>query len=138
IIGGLIGGIISIIPFALILIKGHAVFHAGFVNLLCFLLLCGSFGGTINGLVVGLTNGGIACLQHFTLRFLLWRSKCLPWNYPHFLYYAAEHLLLCKVGGGYIFLHRLLLDYFADLEAGPTFDKSAESRQATLPPAMFS
>jgi len=33
-----------------------------------------------------------------------------------FLDEAAERLLLRKVGGGYIFVHRLLLDYFASLE----------------------
>lgn len=30
-----------------------------------------------------------------------------------FLDYAAERILLRKVGGGYILLHRLMLDYFA-------------------------
>jgi hypothetical protein len=33
-----------------------------------------------------------------------------------FLDEAAERLLLRKVGGGYIFVHRLLLEYFASLE----------------------
>ena len=28
--------------------------------------------------------------------------------------YAADHVLLRKVGGGYVFLHRTLLDHFAD------------------------
>ena len=36
----------------------------------------------------------------------------MPWNYPRFLDYAAERILLRKVGGGYIFTHRLLLEYF--------------------------
>ncbi|MBV9258983.1 MAG: TIR domain-containing protein [Ktedonobacteraceae bacterium] len=60
--------------------------------------------------------GGLACIQHFVLRFLLWRSGQLPWNLPRFLDYAAERILLRKVGGGYIFIHRLLLDYFASLD----------------------
>jgi hypothetical protein len=33
----------------------------------------------------------------------------MPWNYPRFLDYAAERILLRKVEGGYIFIHRLLL-----------------------------
>jgi hypothetical protein len=37
-------------------------------------------------------------------------------NYPPFLDYAAERILLRKAGGGYIFVHRLLLEYFASLE----------------------
>jgi hypothetical protein len=32
-----------------------------------------------------------------------------------FLDYATECILLRKVGGGYIFIHRLLQDYFAAL-----------------------
>ena len=48
--------------------------------------------------------------------FLLWHSGQLPWNLPRFLDYAAERILLRKVGGGYIFIHRLLLDYFASLD----------------------
>ena len=31
--------------------------------------------------------------------------------------FAAERILLRKVGGGYIFVHRLLLDYFVSLDA---------------------
>jgi len=29
---------------------------------------------------------------------------------------ATERLLLRRVGGSYIFVHRMLLDYFAELE----------------------
>ncbi len=60
--------------------------------------------------------GGLACIQHIVMRFLLWRSGQLPWNLPRFLDYAAERILLRKVGGGYIFIHRLLLEYFAFLD----------------------
>jgi hypothetical protein len=31
----------------------------------------------------------------------------------------AYRLLLRKVGGGYIFVHRLLLEYFASLDTAP-------------------
>jgi hypothetical protein len=75
--------------------------------------------GLAVGLVLGLRNGGEACIQHCILRFLLWRTKCLPWNYPRFLDYAAERILLRKVGGGYIFTHRLLLEYFASSPESP-------------------
>ena len=69
--------------------------------------------GISTGLISGLRGGGIACLEHLALRLLLWESKSIPWNYPRFLDYAAERILLRKVGGGYIFIHRLLLEYFA-------------------------
>ena len=44
-----------------------------------------------------------------------WREHCLnPWNYDRFLDYAADRTILRKVGG-YIFIHRLLLDHFAKM-----------------------
>ena len=79
-------------------------------------LIYGLVFGLALGLFIGFRNGGIACLLHLTLRFLLWRDGCLPWNYSHFLDYAAERILLRKIGGGYIFIHRMLLDYFAELD----------------------
>jgi hypothetical protein len=39
-----------------------------------------------------------------------------PLNYIRFLNYAVERVFLRKVGGGYIFTHRLLMEYFATLE----------------------
>jgi hypothetical protein len=83
--------------------------------------------GIAIGAVVALRNGGLACLQHVLLRWLLWRSGSIPPNYPHFLDYATERILLRKTGGGYIFIHRLLLEYFAALEPSdqkaPPFSK---------------
>src|SRR5262249_5903876 len=67
------------------------------------------------GLLHGLLNGGLAFLEHWTLRLLLWHTGSLPWNYPRFLDYAAERILLRKVGGGYTFIHQELLEYFASL-----------------------
>ncbi len=71
------------------------------------------------GLFVGLSLGGLACIRHMILRWLLWRLKSIPRNYPQFLDYAAERIFLRKVGGGYIFIHGLLLDYFSSLNAVP-------------------
>lgn len=79
-------------------------------------LVYGIVSGIVLGLFIGLRNGGTACILHLTLRFLLWRDGSLPWNYAHFLDYAAERILLRKIGGGYIFIHRMLLDYFAELD----------------------
>lgn len=71
--------------------------------------------GAILSLAAGLYCGGAAYVQHFILRFLLWCARYAPFHYPHFLDYAAERILLRKVGGGYIFIHRSLLEYFASL-----------------------
>ena len=47
------------------------------------------------------------------------REHCLnPCNYDRFLNYAAERIFLRKVGGGYIFIHHLLLEHFARLARG--------------------
>jgi hypothetical protein len=71
------------------------------------------FYALLGGLIGGLIGGGNACLRHFALRFTLHRLGYAPWNYAHFLDYATERLFLQKVGGGYIFVHRTLLEYFA-------------------------
>jgi len=70
--------------------------------------------GLIVGLICGSLNGGIACIKHACLRILIWR-RYGPLNYPHFLDYAVERILLRKVGGGYIFVHHMLMEYFATL-----------------------
>ncbi len=67
------------------------------------------------GLIFGLVGGGLAYLQHYGLRFLLWRSGAMPWRYVRFLKETTERILLQRVGGGYRFIHPLFLDYFASL-----------------------
>jgi hypothetical protein len=85
-----------------------------------YLLYIGWNAALTSGLLGGLLAGGSAWLQHYTLRTLLWWKKLIPSDYIDFLDYAADHLLLRKVGGGYIFVHRLLLDYFASLKTKET------------------
>jgi Effector-associated domain 10/NACHT domain len=60
------------------------------------------------------TGGGRACSQHLALRIILWKEG-LPWNFARFLNYCVERRLLLRVGGSYRFLHRELLDHFAQL-----------------------
>ncbi len=57
-------------------------------------------------------GGGMAWLQHFSLRIVLW-LKGLPWDLARFLKYCEERKLIQSVGGRYRFLHRELLDHFA-------------------------
>ncbi len=73
-------------------------------------LLAGLIGGSTAGLIWG---GGLPFIQHFALRFVLYRNGYLPWNLVRFLDYAAERIFLRKVGGGYIFVHRTLMEHFA-------------------------
>ncbi len=57
--------------------------------------------------------GGLLRLRHYVLRLVLWLTRSAPLNYVRFLDASADRLFLHKVGGGYIFTHRLLLEYFA-------------------------
>jgi NACHT domain len=71
--------------------------------------------GFIGALYGTLYYGGTSCIQHFFLRFILWYKNHIPWNYARFLDYASEKLFMQKVGGGYIFVHRMLLEHFAQM-----------------------
>jgi len=67
--------------------------------------------------LIFLGYGGLDVIYHYSLRFLLILQHCTPRRYAHFLDYAADRIFLQKVGGGYyIFIHRLLLEYFASLD----------------------
>jgi hypothetical protein len=83
--------------------------------------------GLAFGLLGGLISGGLFALKHLVLRLFLWKNGSAPLGYVAFLAQARELLFLRQVGGGYIFVHRLLRDYFASL---------SESREElTVPPA---
>ncbi len=61
-------------------------------------------------------SGGWGVLRHFALRRLLYRRHVFPWHAQAFLDNATACILLQRVGGGYSFIHRLLLEYFANLD----------------------
>lgn len=102
-------------------------------------LLTGTLVGTVIGIVVGAVAGrrrvstyrehlfllsivlvlsGRAILQSYLVRLLLARAGLTPLRYAAFLDHAADRVLLRRVGGGWVFVHRLLLDYFAGLAPG--------------------
>ncbi len=64
--------------------------------------------------------GGTTLIKHIALRFLLAYNSILPIRLISFLDAMAERIILRKVGGGYIFIHRYLLEYFAGLEDNTT------------------
>jgi hypothetical protein len=78
-------------------------------------LLGGLLGGTLGGLFIRLLPGLNSFVKHFILRCLLSWQGNLPWNLVPFLDEAAERLLLRKASRSYIFVHRLLLEYFVSL-----------------------
>lgn len=72
------------------------------------------FLGLLLVLLLGLLGGWRPVVQHIVLRIFLSTEGVIPrWRYDRFLNYCAEAGLLRKVGGGYIFRHRLLLEHFA-------------------------
>jgi hypothetical protein len=76
---------------------------------------CGLISGLFVGLIGGSQQGGSAVIKHYSLRLILWLNGKTPLNFIKFLDQCAKLIFLKKVGGGYIFVHRMLLDYFADL-----------------------
>jgi uncharacterized membrane protein len=107
-------------------------FRRGLIVALIISLFAGVLLGMIYGLTLGLVTGlfymivgmlvgvlacgGLSCFRHFILRFLLYRLNYTPWNYARFLDNAANHLFMQKVGGSYIFVHRMLMEHFAKME----------------------
>jgi hypothetical protein len=130
--GGLINGLIgSEIGTKTIPNQGiHiTVMNAGIIGLITWLiagiilviyqnikLTEGLFLGLFFGLIAVIFGGGKACIQHLTLRLILYAHGYMPWNYARFLDYATDRIFLQKVGGGYIFIHRLLLEHFAQMK----------------------
>jgi DNA polymerase III delta prime subunit len=78
------------------------------------------------GMSCSLCLGGFGVLQHYTLRWILSQSGRVPFRCHNFLEQSVKLLFLQRVGGGYIFIHRLLMDYFAArfaaTGAAPTHD----------------
>ena len=77
----------------------------------------GLVAGALGGLCIGLWYGGLDVIQHYIVRILLWWTGAMPRDYARFLDYTAEELTFVqKVGGGYIFVHRYLLEHFAAMD----------------------
>ncbi len=91
--------------------------------------------GLIFGLVFWLIEGGFAFIQHFILRLILYHNGYIPWNLIPFLDYCVERIFLRKVGGGYIFIHRHLMEYFASLTSEDIERLSTEIEPKKVQPA---
>ena len=114
----------SVVSICLILGLGFG-FGFGLSEVLIFELSAGQYGDVINGLHFGLKvgisagmfavmfYGGEFLIKHFISRWFLYHKGYLPWNLISFLEYAAERIFLRQVGGGYIFIHRMLMEHFA-------------------------
>jgi serine/threonine protein kinase len=117
-IGGAIIGSIGILTSLLILWLIWLIDRVSY-DLNSFALSFGPPVGINGALLICILTGGLAIWRHYVIRWLLWRSHTLPWKAPQFLDDATARFLLRRVGGGYSFAHRLLLDHLADTEATP-------------------
>lgn len=109
----IISGVVA--PTLGLLVGGVAGLLAGYISSPSYGWLAGLVAGLVSCLAIALYPG-LACIQHFMLRLLLYRSGAIPWNYARFLNYATSRLLLQRWGGRYQFRHDLLQDHFAQLQ----------------------
>lgn len=122
IIGGLIIGSIGLIIELIIRPAGDLIdvlfYYQPSVELIDRLiayLIEGLRLGMFLALIGALWYGGLDVIQHYTLRLILIIQGHAPANYARFLDYAVDRIFLQKVGGGYRFIHRLLLEHFAEM-----------------------
>ncbi len=112
---GVVCGLSVAVIFSLIPLMAHVTSDSKFVSV--FPLKVAMILGLMSALIAGSWFGGLDVLNHYLLRWLLYLFGLAPLNYVHFLDYAAKDLnFLQKVGGGYIFIHRILLEHFASME----------------------
>ena len=71
--------------------------------------------GFVTGSVFGLIYGGLGVLMHYSLRLTLFFSRTMPLQLVPFLDHCVDLIFLRRVGGGYIFVHRLLMEHFAEM-----------------------
>jgi hypothetical protein len=71
------------------------------------------------GGLAGAVFGGTYLIKHYALRFVLSQFNVLPWRLFSFLDSAVKLIFLRRVGGNYIFVHRLLMEHFAEMEIQP-------------------
>lgn len=112
VIGVLMGG------FGLLILPVAASIEVG-VRLV--LLVPGLLLALVLGLSFGIENGGRAVIEHYTLRWLLFREGVLPFrDLFSWLDYCVDSLFLSRAGGGYRFVHGLLMEHFAEKYKKPT------------------
>jgi hypothetical protein len=70
---------------------------------------------TILGPLLLLMYGWDAVIKHYVLRIILSKNGNIPWKLIPFLNHCVDLIFLRRVGGGYIFIHRLLMEHFADM-----------------------
>jgi hypothetical protein len=100
---------ITFVSYLFVTLISHFVLRSDFVESLSLAAIFSIYFGFYKG-------GGFPVVQHAVLRFLLCRQGHIPHNYAQFLRYTTERRLTQQIGGRFRFIHRELLDHFADME----------------------
>lgn len=108
-VGSLAGLVILITSFSLSIMQDFE--GTDRTNAKCFIFSLGI--GLSTFVCIGLILGGFDYLKHAVLKSILAVTKQIPWRLNLFLEYVCELSFMKRVGGGYLFLHRLLQEHFA-------------------------
>lgn len=100
-VAGIMSGLISGLAFYLGGVAGWLSLGAGFAIIFTIAI----------GFEFWLFYGGVPCIEHYLIRRTLQHEDYMPRSLA-FFEYGVERILLQRVGGGYIFIHRLLLEHF--------------------------
>jgi hypothetical protein len=123
---GLLGGFVFLLGWLLVGLLIESKVSFDFSSLYSGLFSSLIYFGPFCVLLYGLRFGGHAYLHHFALRIVLRYNTFAPLHYIRFLDYATSRIFLRKVGGGYVFVHRLLSEYFAALHQTSACSKAEE------------
>jgi hypothetical protein len=132
IISGLFFGVINsvrTVPLAQTVYVGQKIYssirNSSFIFILTGLIISIGFGlianlkgilpGLVVGIICGLYFGGFSIIKHYLLRLTIYLNDLLPWKLVPFLDHCVDLIFLRRVGGGYIFVHRLLMEHFAEM-----------------------
>lgn len=94
------------------------------------------FFGSIVGVVYFwsgfLKFGGLSGFQHYSLLLVMIMSKLIPRHFTRFLDKATELVLLRKVGNGYVFIHRMLMEHFVAMAIEKPENKIASNIEVVV------
>ena len=97
-----------IVLISLLIVRGIDHSLSGYLDITIPFVIAGS-------IVAFLVRGGFTVLQHAVLRLMILLKHDLPWNYARFFNYCVTRIFMRRVGGGYIFVHRMIMEHFASL-----------------------
>lgn len=116
-----------IVPFAFSLIMSRFVMNQ--LEPISTSLLRAALSGILLGFAQGYsTDRGWNLLKYLAVRIIFFLNRRMPFNYERFLNFACELLFMQHVGESYGFVHRYVLDYFADWKPNSAQNKKAASK----------